>query len=111
MPLQSGLLPEPDEERKMAFLDLSPAIVALRERPEEFEFSRGKLHHIPSRHYFSFGQQDDVHVTADCNCALLWTRPEQSKMFSEAFREWQVNYWTNREFASHFVPPAGWRRL
>ncbi|HWG03665.1 MAG TPA: hypothetical protein VG271_01500 [Beijerinckiaceae bacterium] len=95
----------------MAYLDLSPAIVSLRERPEEFELVRGNLHHVPSRHMFKFEQEGGVRVIADCNCAIMWTEPEQSKAFFETFRDWQMNYWINREFASHFLPPSRWRRL
>ena len=40
------------EECQMAYLDLSPAIAALRARPEEFEFSNGTLYHLGSRHAF-----------------------------------------------------------
>jgi hypothetical protein len=96
----------------MAYLDLSPAISALRERPEEFELVRDDhLHHVPSRHMFSFENDGTVRVIAHCNCAMLWTRPEHDKLFREAFHEWHMSYWINREFASHFLPPAGWRRL
>ena len=95
----------------MAYLDLSPAIVSLRERPEEFELVRGNLHHVPSKHTFKFEREGSVRVIADCDCAIMWTEPEQSKAFFETFRHWQMSYWINREFASHFLPPSRWRRL
>jgi len=38
----------------MAYLELSPAITALRARPEEFEFSHDTLHHLGSQHSFAF---------------------------------------------------------
>ena len=34
----------------MTYLDLAPAITALRARPEEFEFSNDTLYHPRSRH-------------------------------------------------------------
>ena len=52
-----------------------------------------------------------VRVVANCNCAMLWTRPEHDKILHEAFHEWHMSYWTNHEFAAHFRPGSGWRRL
>ena len=99
----------------MTYLDLAPAITALRSRPEEFEFSNDTLHHLRSRHRFRFVDEDDVRIDAVCDCALLRARPEQAKAFHAAYREWHASYWRpveiNREFASHFEPPPLWRRL
>src|ERR1700722_15325393 len=97
----------------MAYLELSPAIAALRARPEEFEFSNDTLHHLRSRHRFRFRSEDSVEIHADCGCALLKASQEQTKAFHAAYREWHASYWQpleiNREFASHFEP-ALWRR-
>ena len=38
----------------MAYLELSPMIAALRDRPTDFEVDRGWLVHFPSRHSFMF---------------------------------------------------------
>ena len=46
----------------MTYLDLAPAITALRARPEEFEFTNDTLHHPRSRHRFRFDSQGDVVV-------------------------------------------------
>lgn len=99
----------------MTYLDLAPAITALRSRPEEFEFSHDRLHHRRSRHSFRFLDEDDVRIEAACDCAYLRAKPEQTKTFHAAYREWHASYWRpleiNREFASHFAPPPLWRRL
>src|SRR5215470_10444431 len=99
----------------MAYLELSPAIAALRAQPEEFEFSNGTLNHPGSRHQFRFPSEDRVEIHADCGCALLKASPEQAKLFHEAYRDWHASYWRpleiNREFASHFEAPPLWRRV
>src|SRR5258708_24312903 len=101
------------EEYQMAYLELSPAIAALRARPEEFEFSNNTLHHLGSRHRFRFLSEDSVEIHADCGCAILKASQEQTKVFHAAYRDWHASYWQpleiNREFASHFEP-ALWRR-
>jgi len=98
----------------MAYLELSPAIAALRARPEEFEFSNNTLHHLGSRHRFRFLSEDSVEIHADCGCSILKALQEQTKVFHAAYREWHASYWRpleiNREFASHFEP-ALWRRV
>ncbi len=98
----------------MAYLELAPAISAIRSRPEEFEFSHDTLHHLTSRHRFRFLGEDDVRIEAACDCALLRASPEQSRTFHKAYTEWHASYWRpleiNREFAAHFAPPSLWRR-
>jgi hypothetical protein len=98
----------------MAYLELSPAITALRARPEEFEFSNDTLNHLGSRHRFRFVGEDNVVIHADCGCSMLKASQEQTKVFHAAYREWHASYWRpleiNREFASHFERPALWRR-
>ena len=97
----------------MAYLELSPAIAALRARPEEFEFSNDTLHHLSSRHSFRFLNDESVEIHAHCGCVFLKASPEQTKVFHAAHREWHESYWRpleiNRAFASHFEP-ALWRR-
>jgi hypothetical protein len=74
----------------MACLDLAPAITALGSRPEEFEFFRGGLTHLTSRHSFRFLGDDEVQIHALCDCALLRARPEQLKELRAAFRQWHA---------------------
>ena len=99
----------------MTYLDLAPAIAAIRSRPEEFDFSHDSLHHLPSRHRFHFVGEDDVRIDAVCDCSLLRASREQAKAFHGAYREWHASYWRpleiNREFTAHFGPPPLWRRL
>lgn len=97
----------------MAYLELSPAIAALRAQPEEFEFHDDTLHHLSSRHGFRFDNEGNVHIDAPCGCSLLRVQAEQAKAFHAAYRDWHASYWRplqiNREFASHFEPRL-WRR-
>jgi hypothetical protein len=97
----------------MAYLELSPAIAALRARPEDFEFSNDTPHHLQSGHRFHFLSEDNVEIHANCDCALLKASQEQAKAFHAAYREWHASYWQpleiNRQFASHFEPSL-WRR-
>ena len=90
-------------------------ISALRNNPNSFEFTRGSLHHIPSRHTFQFDRNGHVHLDAECGCSLLAVSNDQESALVEAFSEWRINYWRpleiNRQFAEHFNPPSGWRRL
>jgi hypothetical protein len=99
----------------MTYLDLAPAIAAIRSRPEEFEISNDALYHRRSRHRFTFPGEDDVRIEAACDCSLLRASSEQARAFHAAYRAWHASYWRpmaiNREFASHFTPPALWRRL
>jgi hypothetical protein len=97
------------------YLELAPAITALRSRPEEFELGHDALHHLPSRHRFRFQSEDDLRIEALCDCSLLRARPEQARAFHDAYRDWLSSYWRptkiNREFAAHFAAPPLWRRL
>ena len=98
----------------MPYLDLAPAIAAIRSRPEEFEFSNDTLHHRPSRHHFRFISEDEVRIDAVCDCSLLRATPEQTRKFHAAYGEWRTSYWhpieVNRAFARHFDAPL-WRRF
>jgi hypothetical protein len=98
-----------------AYLDLAPVTVALRERPEEFRDLSGRLHHLPSRHTFAFGQDGSVRILADCDCSFLPTRPEDGELLRRTYNEWHMSFWRpfaiNRAFAAHFRKPNLWRRL
>lgn len=99
----------------MTYLDLAPAIAALRSRPEDFELSHDSLHHLRSRHRFHFAGEDDMRIDAICDGSQLRASREQAKAFHGAYREWRASYWRsveiNREFAAHFAPPPLWQRL
>ena len=97
------------------YLDVAPMITALRAQPADFEYARGWLHHVPSRHRFQFDRSGRVTIDALCGCAALAVRPEQADELHETFKTWRTCYWqpteTNREFASHFDAPSAWVRL
>jgi hypothetical protein len=94
----------------MTYLELAPAITALRSRPEEFELRDNALHHFGSRHSFRFLANDEVRIEAFCGCSHLRATQRQSRELNEAFQQWQTSYWRplqiNREFADHFAPPG-----
>jgi hypothetical protein len=96
-------------------LDVAPMIAALRFQPSDFEYAHGWLNHVPSRHRFQFGRQGRVTIDADCGCATLAVKPEQTDELHSMFKTWRQEYWapleTNREFASHFAEPNAWVRL
>jgi hypothetical protein len=91
----------------MAYLDVSPMIVALRTSPAEFDISRGLLRHKPSGHRVVFDSLgESARIEARCDCAFLRVSHQQSRELKDAFFEWEESYWRvvriNREFASHF---------
>ena len=98
----------------MAQLDVSPMIAALRSHPDHFEFTKGSLHHIPSRHRFEFDRLGVVGIDTACGCASLEVSREQDAVLFAAFNEWHAKYWRplqiNRQFAAHFELPL-WRRV
>ena len=102
-------------EQRMRFLDVSPMISALRFQPTDFEYARGWLRHVPSRHAFRFDRKGGVTIEAQCGCAGLNVRQEQADDLFATFNAWRENYWrqleTDREFASHFRKPNAWVRL
>ncbi len=93
----------------MTYLELSPMIAALRDRPADFEVDRGWLVHFPSQHCFMFDRVGNVAMRARCECAHLSVRIEQGQELWTAYREWHTSYWRpieiNREFAAHFRRP------
>jgi hypothetical protein len=109
------------------FLDLTPMLRAIRERPGEFDMREGgDLHHLPSRHLVKFDPQGNARIYARCECSQLTVRREQSLEMQEAFQIWTEAYWNplqarraaerrvaeiNRQFAAHFRPPGRWWRL
>src|ERR1700716_4119716 len=97
-----------------AYLALAPAISATRSRPEQIEFSNNILHHPEQWAQVPLRQRRRLALDAACDCSRLRALPEQARAFHTADREWRASYWQplqiNREFASHFAPPALWRR-
>jgi hypothetical protein len=93
----------------MAYLELSPMIAALRDRPADFEVDRGWLVHFPSRHCFMFDRLGNVAMRARCECAHLSGRLEDGQELWTAFQDWHASYWrpieVNRQFAAHFRRP------
>jgi hypothetical protein len=93
----------------MTYLELSPTITALRDRPMDFGVDRGWVTHFPSRHSFMFDLRGNLILHARCDCALLSIRPEQAKELGTAFLDWRTSYWRpieiNRKFAAHFRRP------
>ncbi|MGF6231464.1 hypothetical protein QFZ27_005419 [Inquilinus ginsengisoli] len=91
----------------MAYLDVSPMIVALRTSPAEFDLRRGLLRHKPSGHRVIFDPLGgSARIEAECDCALLRISYQQSRELTEAYHDWEETYWRvvriNRDFASHF---------
>jgi hypothetical protein len=99
----------------MAYLELSPMIAALRERPADFEMDHGWLTHFPSRHSFKFDREGNVKLHARCDCARLLIHAEEGQQLWSEYQIWREAYWRpieiNREFASHFRKPNVWNRL
>src|SRR5260370_5490501 len=111
---------------RMAYLDLTPMLQAMRARPSEFEMHGPFLRHIRSQHLLDFDRRGNARVHARCDCAMLQVSREQSEEMMAAFSAWKIIYWQphlaqieaekraariNREFASHFRPPGAWRRF
>ena len=98
----------------MDYLELSPVISALRERPADFEIDRGWLTHFPSRHSFNFDREGNVTIDARCDCVFLSIRAAQGRELRTAFQDWRATYWRpieiNREFAAHFSEPNIFQR-
>ena len=101
--------------RATHFLDVSPMTSALHFQPTDFEYSHGRLRHVPSRHRFQFSPTGEVRIDAVCGCAGAAIRQEQADELLAAFQTWRQSYWQplqmNREFASHFRKPSSWIRL
>jgi hypothetical protein len=104
----------------MAYLDISPMLVALREQPADFELRGSTLRHVPSRHMFGFTGSGRGFVSRTrCDCAQLTISQRQSAALRVAIDDWTVSYWQpllarqveerrvariNRDFARHFRP-------
>lgn len=99
----------------MAYLNVSPMITAFRTSPDDFEMKWGWLNHKPSRHRFHFEPNGEVLLHAACDCSQLAIDRTQRAELTVAFQDWVRSYWRpieiNREFASHFATPSGWRRV
>ena len=96
-------------------LNIAPMISALRFQPADFEYERGWLRHVPSRHRFQFDRSGRVTIDARCDCSGQRVSCEQGEELYVAFNSWRQFYWQplqiDREFASHFRTPNAWVRL
>jgi len=99
----------------MAYLDMSPVLTALRERPHEFIVSDGwvRQHSSPYR----LKAQVDGHVlveTEDSSPSPLISCSQGFDLF-RAIENWRVNYWipreVNRIFARQIRPRRLWQRI
>jgi len=101
--------------RPIHCLDVAPMILALQFQPTDFEYKRGRLRHIPTRHQFLFDRSGRVAIDAVCGCAGCSISAEQGEQLFTAFKAWEEFYWRpleiDREFASHFRRPNRWVRL
>jgi len=108
-----------------SYLDLSPMLQAIQERPSEFEMLKSDLSHIPSRHRVVFDVHGVARVYARCACSVLTVRPEQAAELRTAIAHWEESYWRplmaskaaarrvaeiNRTFAAHFHPRSALRK-
>jgi hypothetical protein len=101
--------------RRSHSLNIAPMISALQFQPADFEYERGWLRHVPSRHRFQFDRSGRVTIDARCGCASERVSCEQGEELYVAFKAWRQLYWqpleTDREFASHFRTPNAGVRL
>ena len=98
----------------MAYLDISPVLTALRERPNEFTVSDGWVQQHSSR--YRLKAQVDGHVlveTEDGSAGPLISCSQGFDLF-RAIENWRVNYWipreVNRIFARQIRPQRLWQR-
>ncbi len=91
--VQSG----PASAHSVRYLDVAPMISALRVQPSDFEYSRGWLNHVPSRHRFQFDRSGRVTIDALCGCAALSVRPEQADELHTIYKTWRHSYWVPLE--------------
>jgi hypothetical protein len=75
------------------FLDVSEMTAALRFQPSDFEYSRGFLVHVPSRHRFWFNHEGRLTIMARCGCSGRSIRPDQSQELYETYLSWRSEYW------------------
>ena len=96
------------------YLDDSPMISALRVQPDDSSSSTTGGTRA-SGHRFHFDKMGRVTIEAQCSCASMSVKPEQTDEPVSMFRTWRSEYWMpldqNREFASHFGKPSAWARL
>jgi hypothetical protein len=75
------------------YLDVGPMILALRQKPSEFEIRYDRLRHRPSRHLLAFHRNVGGRIVARCNCTEFPIRPEQAAALSAAISNWERSYW------------------
>src|SRR5258708_3988566 len=78
---------------RMAYLDLTPMLQAMRARPGEFEMQDFYLRHVPSQHLLTFNIWGKAQVHARCDCAMLEVSSEQSGELTDAISAWKDVNW------------------
>jgi hypothetical protein len=98
----------------MAYLNMSPVLTALHERPHEFTVSDGWVQQHSS---YRVKAQVDGHVlveTEDGSASPLISCSQGFDLF-RAIENWRVNYWipreVNRIFARQIRPRRLWQRI
>src|SRR6266851_7212877 len=72
---------------RMAYLDLTPMLQAMRARPSEFEMYGPFLQHVRSQHLLEVDRRGNAHVHARCDCARLEVSREQGEEMRAADRK------------------------
>jgi hypothetical protein len=104
-----------EEAYIMAYLDTSPVLTALRERPHEFTVSDGWVQQQSSP--YRLKAQVDGHVlveTEDGSASPLISCSQRFHLF-RAIENWRLSYWipreVNRVFARQIRPRRLWQRI
>lgn len=100
----------------MVRLDITPVLIALRDRPFDFSLSEYTLIHTPSRHEFWISNGllfYSLYRTGGCSCQRVAGGKfsfVQKICFYIAFRRWRQQWdllyakELNEQFALHFAP-------
>jgi hypothetical protein len=99
----------------MAYLDMSPVLTALHERPHEFTVSDGWVQQHSSRYRLKAQADGHVLVETEVGSASLLISCSQGFHLFRAIENWRVNYWipreVNRIFARQIRPRRLWQRI
>jgi hypothetical protein len=99
----------------MAYLDTSPVLTALRERPHEFTVSDGWVQQCSSRYRLKAQVDGRVLVETEDGSASPLISCAQGFHLFRAIENWRLNYWipweVNRIFARQIRPRGLWQRM
>jgi hypothetical protein len=99
----------------MTYLDMSPVLTALRERPHEFTVSDGWVQQRSSRYRLKALADGHVLVETEDGSASPLISCSQGFHLFRAIENWRVNYWipqkVNRIFARQIRPRCLWQRI